>query len=69
MSQKLCVGSFNLVKNSSHFNKDLIENYNEDSDKGYYFEVDFQYLQKLYELHGDLSFLPERLETEKVKNL
>ena len=44
-----------------------MENYNEDSDKGYYFEVDFQYLQKLYELHGDLSFLLKDWKLKKLK--
>ena len=33
MSQKLPVGGFKLVENTSQFSKDFIENYNEDSDE------------------------------------
>ena len=29
----------------------------------------FQYLENLHNLHNDLSFLPERVKIEKVKNL
>ena len=29
-------------------------------------KVDFQYLEKLYELHNDLPYLPERMKYEKV---
>ena len=32
-------------------------------------EVDVQYLERLYELHNDLPFLPERIKIEKVKKL
>ena len=46
--------------------KFLIKNYNEESNKGYFFEVDIQYLEKLLQLHNDLPFLPERMNIEKV---
>ena len=29
-------------------------------DIGYFLEVDVQYLEKLHELHNDLSFLPKK---------
>ena len=32
-------------------------------------KVDFQYLEKLYELHNDLPYLPERMKYEKVGKL
>ena len=51
------------------FNEDFIKNYNEESDEGYFFEVDIQYLEKLLELHNDLPFLRERMKIEKVKKL
>ena len=31
--------------------------------------VDVQYLEKLYQLHNDFSFLPERIKLEKVEKL
>ena len=57
------------MKNTSQFHEDFIKNYNEESDKEYFLEVDIQYLEKLHELHNDLRFLPESMETEKVKKL
>ena len=50
------------------FNINLfIKNYNNESDKGYFLEVNVQYLEKLHELHNDLPFLPERMEIEQVE--
>ena len=69
MSQKLPVNNFELIEDTSQFNEDFIKNYNEESDKGYFLEVDFQYLEKLHELHNDLTFLPDRMKHKKVKNL
>ena len=57
------------MKNTSQFHEDFIKNYNEESDKEYFLEVDIQYLEKLHELHNDLRFLPENMEIEKVKKL
>ena len=31
------------LKNTSQFDKDFMKSYNEDSDEGYFFEVDVQY--------------------------
>ena len=50
-------------------NEDFIKNYNEESDEGYFFEVDVQYLEKLHELPDDLPFLPEGVKIEKVEKL
>ena len=57
------------MKNTSQFHEDFIKNYNEESDKEYFLEVDIQYLEKLHELHNDLRILPESMEIEKVKKL
>ena len=60
MSQKLPVNGFEWVKNLSKFNEDFIKNYDENSDKGYFLEVDVEYPKTLFNSHKDLPFLPER---------
>ena len=47
----------------------FIKNYDEDSDKGYIFEVDVKYPRRLHDLHSDLLFLPKRTKTDKWKKL
>ena len=54
--------SFEWIEDTCGFNENFIENYNEESNEGYFVKVDFQYCEKLYELHNDLPFLPERIE-------
>ena len=46
-----------------------MKNYNEESDKGYFLEVDVKYIEKLRELHNDLPFLPERMKIGKFEKL
>ena len=65
MSQKLPANGFKWVKNLSgcnsiQFNESFIRNYDENSDIGYFLEVDIDYPEKLFNLHKDLPFLPER---------
>ena len=43
ISQKLPVNSFWWVKDLSQFNENFIKSYNENSDIGYFFEVDVEY--------------------------
>ena len=43
MSQKLPVNGFKWVNDLSRFNEDFIKNYNENSDIGYFIEVDVEY--------------------------
>ena len=69
MSQKLPVNKFEYMEYTSQFNEDFIKNYNEESDEGYFLDVDVQYPEKLHELHNDLPFLPERMKIEKVEKL
>ena len=57
------------VENTSQFSCNFIENYDEDSDEGYFLEVDVQFPQKLHEFYNDLPCLPERMKIEKLKNL
>ena len=45
--------------------KASIKKYNDESDKGYFFEFDVQNI----ELHNDLPFLPERMKIEKFEKV
>ena len=69
MSQKLPVNNFEWIKDTSQFNRDFVKNYNEESDEGYFLEVDVHCMEKLHELHNDLPFLPERIKIEKFESL
>ena len=46
MSQMLHVNNFKLVKDISKFYESFIINFNEENDKGYLLEFDFQYSEK-----------------------
>ena len=71
MSQKLPVKGFKWVKQKmlSKFNEDFIKNYDENSNKGYFLEVDIDYPKELFNLHKDLPFLPESKKVNKVEKL
>ena len=60
---------FKWVEDTSQPRKDFIENYNEDSDEGYFLEVDVQCLQNIHNLNNDLPLLPERTKIEKNEKL
>ena len=68
MSQKLPINSFKWVEKStlSRFNERFIKNYNENSDTGYFLEVDIDYLKELFNLHKDLPFLPEKIHFPQI---
>ena len=51
MSQKLPVNGFKWVEKLSRFNKIFIRNCDENRDIGYFLEVDFDYSEKLFNLH------------------
>ena len=71
MSQKLPINGFKWVKQKklSKFNEDFIKNYDENSNKGYFLEVDIDYPKELFNLHKDLPFLPESKKVNKVEKL
>ena len=71
MSQKLPINGLKWVEKSrlSRFNERFIKNYNENSDIGYFLEVDIDYPKELFNLHKDLPFLPERKKVNKVEKL
>ena len=68
MSQKPPVNGLERVEDLSQF-KENFKNYDGDSNKGYFFEVDIEYPKNLHNLHSDLSFLPERNKIGKCNNL
>ena len=67
MLQKLPVNNCQWIKETSQYNEDFTKNYSEESDEGYFLEVDVQYIETLHELHDDLLFLSERMKIEKVE--
>ena len=70
MSLKRPLISFKWVKKLSKFNESFIKKgYNENSDRGYFLEVDVEYPKNLFNLHKDLLFSPERKKIEKCNKL
>ena len=62
MSGKLPINGFKWVKKLSKFNESFMKNYDENSDRGYFLEVDVDYPKYLFKSHKDLPFLAERKE-------
>ena len=69
MCKKLPVDGFKRIDNLSIFTEDFIKNYNENSDVGYFLEVDIKYPKELFNKHKDLPFLPNRDKIKKVEKL
>ena len=68
MSQKLTVNGFKWVEKSrlTRFNESFNRNYDENTDILYFLEVDIDYPEKLFDLHKNLRFLPERKKVNKI---
>ena len=56
-------------KKISKFDEDFMKNHNEDSNKGYILELDVEYPEHLYNLHGDLPFLAKRMKIKRSSKL
>ena len=70
MPQKLPVNGFKWVKQkTSKFNEEFLKKYDENSNIGYFREVDIEYPKMLFNSHKDLPFLPERKKVKKVEKL
>ena len=69
MSQKLPISAFKWVEDLSQFNESFIKNYYENSDIGYFLEVDIDYLKRFFNLHKDLPFLPKSEKVNEVEKL
>ena len=69
MCQKLPANGFKWEDDLSRFNERFIKNYNENSDIGYFLEVDVEYPKKLFSSHKELPVLLERKKLEKVEKL
>jgi len=64
MSQKLPLNDFNFI-DVNLFDVDKILNYNDNSDKGFIFEVDLEYPKELHNAHNDLPLAPENINVKK----
>ena len=62
MSRKLPAIEFKQAEDIFEFDESFIKSHNEESDEGYYLEVDIQYLENLNKVHNDLLFLLERVK-------
>ena len=63
------VNGFKWVKKLSRFNEIFIKNCSENSNTGYFLEVDIDYPKKLFDLHKDLPFLTKSKKVNKVEKL
>ena len=64
-----CLKNYLQTEDQSKFYESFIKNYDKNNDKGYILEVDLEYPKKLYNLHSDLRFLPERKKIRKCNKL
>ena len=55
-----------MDKKSSKFNEDFKKHYDENSNRENVLEVNVEYPKNLFNLHGDLPFLPESKKKRKM---
>ena len=61
------VNDFKRVEGISKLNESFIKSYNEESDEGYFLEVNIQYTENLHKTQNNLPLLPERIKILKVE--
>ena len=66
--QKPRTSDFKWVEDLPQFDEDLIKEY-ENSDIGYFLEADIDYPKRLFNVHKDFPFLPERKKVEQVEKI
>ena len=69
ISQKLSVNDFKWVEYLSESNEDFVKSYSDESDEGYFLEVDVQCPENLHNLHNGLHFFSKGMKIEKVDKL
>ena len=74
MIKRLPVNKFEQIEQTSQSNEDFVKNYNEESEEGYFLEVDVQYPEKLHELYKEkknykVEKLPSRHATSRGRPL
>ena len=69
MQQKLPVDGFKWWKDLFKFDEEQIQEYDEDSHKGYILEVDVKYPKGLHKLHSYFMLLPKRMKIDKCEKL
>ena len=65
LSQELPVNDFKWVEDISEFNQGFIKSYADESDEGYFLEVNVQFLEN----HNIYPFILEKVKIENVETL
>ena len=69
MSQTLPTNGFKWEDDVSRFSERFTKSYNENSNEGYFLEVDVEYPKKIFGSLKDLLFLAGRKKIEQVEKL
>lgn len=56
-----------MVKKNSKFAQKFIQDYGDDSNKGYILEIDVGYPKRRQKIHSNLPSLPKRMKTDKCQ--
>ena len=67
MSKKLPLNGFKWENDLSRFNENFIKNYNENSDAGYFLEVDIEYPKQLWRYQKDLTIFNRKKKIRKSR--